>query len=285
MKRLGLILGALLALPAAGAERARFSTSVEVVRVDVSVLSGGRPVRDLKADNFDVWDEGVRQQVEVVGQEATAIHAVLALDTSQSVEGLRLQRLKRAAHAFVDALRADDSFSLITFAECASLSVVGSRNREEAHAAIDQAFTRRTTGLRDAVVAALAVADPRLGRPLVLVFSDGQDVGSFLDESAVMALANDSDAVVDAILPPGSVESPFLTELADVTGGRTAYVFEEDKVDQAFLESLDEFRSRYRLRYEPRDVPRPGWHRLKVRVVNAGHARVRARLGYRRRSD
>jgi VWFA-related protein len=264
----------------AGAGVPRFSASVEVVRLDVSVLKGGRPVKHLRAENFEVWDQGVRQRVELADEDATAIHAVLALDISQSVEGTSLQRLKVAAHAFVDALATDDSLSLLTFAECANLPLVGSHDRGEAHAAIERAVTRHTTGLRDAVAAALTVADPRLGRPLVLVFSDGQDVGSFLDEAAVMKEAGDSEAVVHAILPPGSVEAPFLSVLSDATGGRVARVLQDDHVDRAFLEALDEFRSRYRLHYEPKGVTGDGWHRIKVRVVNTPGDRVRARPGY-----
>jgi Ca-activated chloride channel homolog len=282
-RTVGLFFCLVIARPA-GADLPRFSASVEVVRLDVSVLKGGRPVKRLRAENFEVWDQGVRQRVELVDEEATAIHAVLALDISESVEGKSLQRLKMAAHAFVDALAPDDALSLLTFAECANLSLVGSRNRGEAHTAIERAVTRHTTGLRDAVAAALTVADPRLGRPLVLVFSDGQDVGSFLDEAAVMKEAADSEAVVHAILPPGSVEAPFLASLADATGGRTARVLHDDHVDRAFLEALDEFRSRYRLRYEPKGVTGDGWHRIKVRLVNTTGGHVRARPGYRARS-
>jgi len=230
-----------------------------------------------------VQDEGVPQRVELLGQEETAIHAVLALDTSQSVEGARLARLKEAAHAFVDALRPDDALSILTFAECADLSLVGSRDRTAAHAAIDAAATRRTTGLHDATLAALSLADPELGRPLVLLFSDGQDVGSFLGADRVTATARDSEAVVHAVLPPGALASEFLTALAEETGGRVWPTRDPARLDEVFLQALDEFRSRYRLRYEPEGVARPGWHRIRVRLKDGARGVVRARPGYRQR--
>jgi hypothetical protein len=50
-----------------------------------------------------------------------------------------------------------------------------------------------------------------------------------------------------------------------------------------FLGALEEFRSRYRLQYEPRGVVREGWHRLRVRL-RGGEGTVRARPGYTRRA-
>jgi hypothetical protein len=45
------------------------------------------------------------------------------------------------------------------------------------------------------------------------------------------------------------------------------------------LKALEEFRSRYTLRYERQGVPRAGWHEFDVRVRRPG-VRVRARSGY-----
>jgi VWFA-related protein len=260
-----------------------FASVVETVRLDVSVTRDGRPVKSLRAESFRVEDEGVSQPVELLGQEETAVHAVLALDTSQSVEGARLLRLQEAAHAVVNALRPEDTLSILTFAECAELSLVGSRDRAAAHAAIDRATTRRTTGLYDATLAAFGLADPALGRPLVLLFSDGQDVGSFMSAERVRDRARDSDAVLHAILPPGSPPAAFLTAVAEETGGRVWTAPSDDRLDDVFLQALEEFRSRYRLRYELVGAEKPGWHRIRVRLVNGASGVVRARPGYRPR--
>ena len=50
----------------------------------------------------------------------------------------------------------------------------------------------------------------------------------------------------------------------------------------AFRSILDEFRHRYLITYQPRGVPREGWHKLEVRVNRRG-ATVRARPGYQGR--
>jgi VWFA-related protein len=260
-----------------------FSTSLELVRLDVSVTRGGAPVAGLTADDFEVFDEGVRQTVQLAAQHEATIHAVLALDASSSVAGEKLARLKAAAHAFVDALYGEDSLSLLTFSEWLDLAVVQSRDREEAHAAIERAATRRTTSLHDAALAAVAVADPAHGRPLVLLFSDGQDVGSWATREKVLSLARESEAVVHAVVP-SALESPgILQELTAETGGRIWEADTAETLSDVFLRALAEFRGRYRLQYEPGGVAREGWHRLRVRVKRAPDGKVYARRGYRHR--
>lgn len=263
----------------AGQAPPTFSTAVEVVRLDVSVTREGLPIKNLRASDFEVLDDGVRQTVRLVAQDETPVHATLALDTSSSVAGEKLSELKAAAHRFVDALRPDDTLSVLSFSECVDLVIAQSRSREEAHAAIGLARTRNTTSLHDASLAALALADPSEGRPLVLLFSDGQDVGSFLPSEQVMQLARESEVVVHAVVPSDPDAPGFLRELTGETGGRIWPAGEGELLGDVFVRALEEFRSRYRLQFEPQGVKRGGWHRLQVRLKSAS-GKVYARRGY-----
>jgi VWFA-related protein len=282
VKRALFALPLLLALRAEPGQVPVFATRVEVVRLDVSVTRGGAPVRSLTAADFEVFDEGVRQTVQLVAQDEAQVHAVLALDTSSSVAGEKLLRLKAAAHRFVDALQPDDSLSLLTFSECIDLAVVQSRDRDEAHAAIERAATRRTTSLHDAALASLTVADPAHGRPLVLVFSDGQDVGSWAGLEKVLGLSRESEAVVHAVVPSAADALGILRELTAEAGGRIWQAEAGDTLADVFLRALTEFHDRYRLQYEPNGVARGGWHRLRVRLKRTD-GKVYARRGYRHR--
>jgi Ca-activated chloride channel family protein len=256
-----------------------FGSAIEVVRLDVSVTRDGAPVLGLTAADFEVKDEGTLQRAELVVRDDATIHAILALDTSSSVAGEKLSQLKAAAHRFVDALRPDDTLSLLTFSESIDLAVVQSRDRQEAHAAIELARTKLTTSLHDACLASLTLADPALGRPLVLVFSDGQDVGSWTSSERVLELARESEAVVHAVVSTTADSPGVLRDLTGETGGRTWQAADGDRLGDVFLSALEEFRSRYRLQYEPQGVKRDGWHRLQVRLKHAD-GRVYARRGY-----
>jgi VWFA-related protein len=253
-----------------------------MVRLDVAVTRDGRAVKGLTGRDFEVKDNGTLQHVEVVGHEEKPVHAILALDNSSSLEGEGLARLKAAAHSLLDVLRPDDALSLLTFSHRLELKARPDAPREGAHAAIEATEALLTTSLYDATFAALTLAEPALGRPVVLVFTDGRDVGSWLRPEQVLRAARTADLVSHAVVSehPGS-DTSFLEELAKATGGEV-WTVEDLELEEAFLAALEDFRSRYTLQYEAR-VDAPGtWHDIDVRVRVQG-AKVRVREGYLRR--
>jgi VWFA-related protein len=254
-----------------------FRVDVENVNLDVLVTRGGRPVESLTAADFAVTDNGVPQRIEIVERQGTAVDAVLALDASSSVRGERLHDLRAAAHAFVDALWPADSVTVIVFGTDLALESRPLASRAETHAAIERVEGMGATVLVDAVYAALLMSDPRRGRPLVLVFSDGVDRGSWLEAEAVLAAARGADAVVHFVEVDG--DSRFLKAVARETGGRGWSARRGESLRSAFVEALDEFKSRYRLRYEPTGVAHGGWHALQVKLKGK-KGTVRARRGY-----
>ncbi|HYN02746.1 MAG TPA: VWA domain-containing protein [Vicinamibacteria bacterium] len=260
-----------------------FPSSIEVVRVDVSVTRGGRAGEGLKAADFEVRDNGVLQAVDIVGGADKPIDAVLALDVSSSVAGQRLQQLKTATHALVDVLRPEDAVTLLTFSDRIQLRVSPAESRARAHEIIDRTEAQLTTALYDAAFAALTTTDPLRGRPLVLIFSDGRDVGSWLRPDQVLRVAEASELVVHAVLSRREgTEVPFLRDLVASTGGQE-WRADLGELRDVMLRALDEFRSRYTLQYERHGVAADGWHDLQVRV-NLPGAAVRARKGYWQRA-
>jgi Ca-activated chloride channel family protein len=256
-----------------------FSTSIDVVRVDVSVTRDGTPVEGLKAADFEVKDNGVVQDVSLVGGENKPVHAVLALDTSSSVAGEPLQHLKAAAHAFVDVLRPEDAVSLLTFSDRVQMRVTPDESRRRAHEVVESAEAHHTTALYDATYAALTMADPVRGRPLVLVFSDGEDVGSWLRPEKVVRVAEASELVAHVVLAHREgADVPFLNELSAATGGEE-WRADYGELKEVLLNALEEFRARYTLQYTPAGASRDGWHKLQVRLPHT-EARIKARKGY-----
>jgi VWFA-related protein len=261
-----------------------FSSAIEVVSVDVSVLHDGKVVRGLQPSDFEVRDNGVLQSVEIAGDargtgEGKQVDAVLALDVSDSVRGEPLEQLKAAAHAFVDILRPEDSLSLLTFSSQVRLVVTPADSRARAHEVIEATQAQLATSLYDAAFAAVAAADASRGRPLALLFTDGADHGSWLEPEQVLRAAQASELVVHVVYTrqEGS-ERAFLQELAAATGGQE-WRADYGQLRDVLLEALDEFRSRYTLRYERKGGARAGWHELRVRVRRPG-VKVRARRGY-----
>jgi VWFA-related protein len=312
----------LLLLAAQQAQAPVFGTRVESVVVDAYVSENGQPLPGLRAESFEVKDDGVVQKVELVAQEDAPLQAILALDVSGSVAGPKLVALKAAAASFLDGLRSQDLPTLLTFSHEMRATSGLPGDPSPVRTALSAAQAGGATALHDALYAALQLADPRHGRPVILVFTDGADSMSWLDAKQVVAAARESDAVVYAVdaetsqkrlgglstevysqraasgslqtnadkmgaptkisASVNSAHSEFLRALADETGGQVWRTDQGMSLAEGFLRALDQVKTRYVLRYEPL-ARADGFHKLEVRL-RGRKGDVRARRGYVYRS-
>ena len=273
-----LLLAASATLAAHG-QQPVFSSNVEAVRVDVLVTEGGRPVRGLRATDFEVFDNGVRQRVDFVSTEQLPLNVVLTFDMSDSVVGLRLTHLRGAGRAVLDGLVKGDQAALVTFNNVVAVGAALTPDTAAVRTAIDRAAPDGNTSLVDASFAGMMLGEADVGRGLVIVFSDGLDTASWLKPQAVLGVAKRSDTVVYAVSAGLGAAVDFLRDLTDETGGRLFEVGSTKDLNAVFRQVLEEFRQRYLLSFSPAGVSRDGWHELTVRVKGR-NATVRARRGY-----
>ncbi len=228
----------------------RFEVRVETVYVDVFASQNGKPVRGLSAEDFEVSDNGVRQQIELVDVESVPTSAMLVLDTSGSVTGSKLRHLREAAHAFVDGLDEDDEAGLLTVTEELHLKMRLGSDFKGLHAALDEPMKSGATVLVDALFAGLKLLERARGRPLLLLFTDGMDNMSWLDASDALDVAGSSEAIVYVVgvgsragvrqlgrlHSSGSAEATrFLDQIAKVTGGQVWYADTTVLLEDVFL--------------------------------------------------
>jgi len=253
-----------------------FHSGIEVVELDVSVTRGGVPVPGLTAHDFALTDNGVPQDIESVTLDRLPLSVTLLLDTSTSVAGDRLDHLKQAGEGLVGALRTDDRAALVTFSHTVELKVPLTDDRSAVRTALAAMEGRGATALRDAVQLALNIQAHDRSRPLILIFTDGNDTTSWLTEDAVLDTARRGGIVIHAV----RVETNrFLDRLAELSGGRTWSATSDRQLRELFTTALEEMRARYLLTYTPHGVNHAGWHELKVRLKN-GRADITARPGY-----
>jgi VWFA-related protein len=273
---------ALLALAGSAevaAQSQTFSSKVEAVRVDVLVTDKGHPVRGLQAADFEVLDNGVLQQVDLISFEQVPLNLVLVFDMSSSVVGERLEHLRDGASTVLNGLTREDQAALVTFSETVVRGSDLTSNFEQVWAALKQAGGRGNTALIDAVYTGMIVGESDVGRALLIVFSDGLDTASFLSPDVVLDTAKRSDVVAYAVVAGGSPKVSFLHDLSATTGGTFYDVGSTQNLGATFVKILNEFRQRYLVSYSPRGVPGEGWHRLEVRVKRRG-LDVKSRPGY-----
>jgi VWFA-related protein len=264
---------------AADGQQPSFSAHIEAVRVDVLVTDAGTPIRGLAATDFEIIDNGVPQQVDLVSFEQLPLNLVLALDMSDSVAGERLEHLRAAGHAALAALQQRDRASLLTFSHRVSLAAPLSLDLNAVRQALDEAAGSGETALVDGTFAAMTVGESDAGRALLIVFSDGVDTASWLTADAVLSDAKQSDVVAYGVSVRSKVKPEFLRDFTAATGGRLFEIEKTGDLAQTFRSIVDEFRHRYVVSYSPRGVSKTGWHRLEVHVKRRG-ASVRARPGY-----
>jgi Ca-activated chloride channel homolog len=212
---LAVVLAMMAATGTSAQEVPTFTTGVESVYVDVWVGQGGTPLSGLSAADFELEDDGVPQEVELVDTSRVPLHAVLVFDASASVAGRPLEALKGAARAFLAGLAPADHATLVTFSHVRRLQGPVAGEPGAVAAALSRVSASGATALYDAVYTGLKLTDPRWGRPVVMVFSDGADRVSWLSAESVEAVARESEATV-YVVDSGWSETLHVTSRTEV---------------------------------------------------------------------
>ena len=287
---------------------ATFRSNASAVAVDVAVLHRTRrPMTGLKAEDFEVFDNGVRQQVQDVSYGKLPIDVTVALDVSYSVTGDLLDRLRRGVVQLMGDLGRDDRLKLMLFNMRVSRTVDFTTDVKAVENAIRSATAGGGTALLDAMSVALVSSSAPDRRQLIVVFTDGSDSSSTTSPDVIAAVAQRTRATLAFVMPAragateawrsffatqGRSTSTFTSErladgssaelfstLARETGGSILPVGSDADFAATFRRILGEFRSAYVLYYTPRGVDARGYHTLEVKVKPAD-ARVQARRGY-----
>jgi Ca-activated chloride channel homolog len=288
---------------AASGQESTFSIASEEVRIDVLVTDKGKPVADLKAADFEIFDNGMAQEIQYITlQKQTPISAILVFDMSYSVAGELLNSLRDAALGFISDLKDGDQAALITFNNAVVLDSPLTHDFAHIKRALDQVKPFRNSSLFDGSYAGLVLAESRPEPPLLIIFGDGRDTSSWLTSETVLEKAKGArrnDTVVYAVsaaplrkkpfigsmfeTPKRAADDPFLRDLTKFTGGSLIKIESVEDLAAVFRGILEEFRLRYLVTYTPRGVSGAGWHKLDVRVKRRS-ATVKARTGYMRSS-
>jgi Ca-activated chloride channel homolog len=278
-RAIALAMVAVVGIARLAAQQATFSSKLEAIRVDALVTDRGGVIRGLQPADFEVRDNGVAQTVDLVSFQQIPLNVILALDTSASVSGERLDDLQKASRALLGRLTNDDKAALLTFSHIVMLRQRLTPNLALVRTSLDEVQPVGETSLVDGTHAATLLAGDDGGRNLLIVFSDGLDTASWLAPERVLDSARRADIVVYAASSRDAEDSRFLDDLGKLTGGGLIKIASTKDLSATFLRILDEFRNRYLLSYSPAGVAKGGWHRLDVRLKNR-RASIRARAGY-----
>jgi Ca-activated chloride channel homolog len=255
--------------------------SIEFIAVDAA-----QQYVDLTRDDFDVLEDGVKQNVDVFQEAVAPVTIALALDQSGSMKKAA-PVVREAAGAFVDALRPTDPLGLVLFSDKAELVGEVGTDRKPAHDAVDRYEAKGGTALYDALDLALGRLKTVEGRRVIVVVTDGRDEdakskgpGSTATWDKVVASAKEIDATIYAIGLGARVDRSRLQQLANLTGGEAYFTTDVAALAQHYHRIVEELHRRYLVAYTSTNVKRDGmWRKVELRS-HMTSVRVRSRGGY-----
>lgn len=286
-----LVVAAALALTAVSiaAQAPVFRTGVDLVRLDVSVIRNGQTVPGLTPDDFVVLDDNRPQSIASVTIDRSPLSVLLVLDTSNSMEGAKLRLLISAAQGLTASLRPADRVAVVGFSHEISVKLRLTADRARVGEALQSLQANGATALRDAIYAALDLRPADESRPVMLLFTDGNDTASWLTERETLDAVRRAGVTIESIdirtVRPGAegrrrldATDDFLEAVADASGGRRWSGNSAGDLRELFSRALDEMRARYVVSFYP-DTRAAGWHAVAVRLTH-GQADVHTRPGY-----
>ena len=180
----------------------RFKSGVELINVTASVFDAtGRFVPGLLMEDFVVYEDDQVQSVTHFSAERVPVSLGIALDTSGSMAGERIQAAQGALDRFLyDLLVPDDEVFLYRFSDRPDLVQGWTTDRQRLRSALGRITTSGTTAMYDAVADAvrLAATGQHQKKALVLL-SDGNDTSSATSRRQAQGLIRESEALVYAI--------------------------------------------------------------------------------------
>ena len=262
----------------------QFAAQTHLVEVYVTVTDAkGELVTGLGRDDFEVTENGRRQEVSAFAAGEFPLTVALGVDRSWSMAGEPLRLAKLASKTFLKALKPNDQSIVLAIGSDAEIIAPQSTDRLSQSRAIDALDPWSTTALYDSIIVALDRLEPEPGRQALVVFSDGTDRYSKATAAQVIERARRSNALVYPIAF-GKTRPAFLAELAVLTGGRSFLLRDPKELEKTLATIARELRYQYLLGYAPLDpieTGHPEWRPFTVTLRNPTPGlRVRARDGY-----
>ena len=274
----GLALLLTFATPSSG----QFASAINVVEVYATVTDAkGEPLTGLTRENFVVRENGSPQEITTFAAGEFPLSVAVAIDRSFSMAGARLAAARSAARAFLGALRPADESMVLAIGSTVEVVASLSTERTSQDTTLSTLDAFGTTGLHDAILAALDAIQGARGRRALVLLSDGSDRYSTATAGDALARARMSDVLIYPVAL-GSERPALFAELAALTGGRSYHVTDPKRLQETLQAIARELRYQYLLGYSPsRPVVGGGndWRAITV-TVNQPAARVRARDGY-----
>ena len=280
-------------------DKGRIRVEVNLVNVIASVADKkGRPVPNLPKEEFEIYEEGVRQKIEVFEAETRQpLDLALMIDSSLST-GKELAFEREAAARFIrQVVRPGDRLAVFEFSDAVTQLTEFSSDVPLLQSAVRHIEEGAGTALYDAILLGSRALGSRAAdrrRVLVLVTDAGETTSHADFDAARRATLRAQAMLYTIVIRPVKSESGRNTAgehavetITDTAGGALYFPDNFTELDAIFDRIDRELRTQYRLGYYPEPKPLDrSFRRIEVRIKSPGTAEakgeyiVRYRKGY-----
>jgi VWFA-related protein len=265
---------------------------VEMVILRATVQNNkGVLVSGLGKDDFQVYEDGVLQQITYFTHQDIPVTVGLVVDNSGSMREKRAEVIA-AALAFAQSSNPEDQMFVVNFNEHVSFGLPADTAFTDQPAQLRVALSRIAadgeTALYDAIAASLEhLKKGNRDKKVLIVISDGGDNASKNTLAQTLALAMKSDAIIYTL---GLFDSDdpdknprVLHQFAKATGGKDFLPERLKDVVPICEQIAHDIRNQYTIAYASTNEKKDGNYRVvavKVAVAGGGRSIVRTRPGY-----
>ena len=269
-------------------------TDVEEVILNATVLEGTKLISDLKKDDFQVAEDGVKQTIISFQHSDLPVSIALVVDNSGSMSRKR-PAVNKSALDLIQASNPQDEAFVVNFSDEAFIDQEFTSDVNKLRDGLGHIESRGGTALYDAVVASAdkLAEDAKRPKQVLILITDGEDNASTLNlEQTIRRVQALSGPVIYSIgLLFGDEMSHSevrharraLEMMSTETGGIAFFPKSIEQIDQIAAEVARDIRNQYTLGYRStKPTTEPGFRRVQVTAdaKGTGKLTVRTRTGY-----
>lgn len=275
----------------------------ELVLLDVTVVDqNNNPIYTLGKEDFSVFEDKIKQDIENVTREEVPISLGLVIDTSGSMRS-KLQTVTDAALKLIREMKGADEAFVAQFKTEPELVIDFTKDKKELEEALGDLYTSGGTSLLDAVIATSDYAHEKgkQRRKALVIITDGLERNSSVKEKEVLEAIKENEVQVYLVgfisedepqglfsRSPAKKAKELLTRLAEDSGGRAFFPAAVTEMSSIAAQIGKDLRTQYVVSYYPSNQSRDGKFRtVRVNVTPKDNRRLiaRTRQGYYARSD
>jgi len=177
-----------------------FSSSTRTVRVPISVFDkAGHPVMGLRGEDFQIQEDGKKQEVTYFSGERRPLRIALALDVSASMQN-KIREVEAALRHFIDLLEPEDEILVLTFNDNVDVVQDFTSDRNRLGHVLNMLEPAGATALFDAAKEAIERLAPGAAESkAVVLVTDGMDTVSATSWGELRELAKRSEVPIFSI--------------------------------------------------------------------------------------